>query len=80
MIAHNVSVMVVQAAAGEDVFDEDPGKARESLAAVASTGRAALTELRRLLGVIRAEDDRGDAGLRAPAGDRAHRRARRTGA
>jgi signal transduction histidine kinase len=60
VIAHNVSVMVVQAAAGEDVFDEDPGQARESLAAVASTGRAALTELRRLLGVIRAEDDRGD--------------------
>jgi signal transduction histidine kinase len=60
VIAHNVSVMVVQAGAGEDVFDEDPGKARESLAAVASTGRAALTELRRLLGVIRAEDDRGD--------------------
>jgi signal transduction histidine kinase len=60
VIAHNVSVMVVQAAAGEDVFDEDPGKARESLAAVASTGRAALTELRRLLGVIRAEDDRAE--------------------
>ena len=60
VIAHNVSVMVVQAAAGEDVFDEDPGKARESLAAVASTGRAALTELRRLLGVIRADDDRGE--------------------
>ena len=58
VIAHNVSVMVVQAAAGEDVFDEDPGKARESLAAVASTGRAALAELRRLLGVIRVEDDR----------------------
>jgi signal transduction histidine kinase len=61
VIAHNVSVMVIQAAAGEDVFDEDPGMARESLAAVASTGRAALSELRRLLGVIRAEDDRGDA-------------------
>jgi signal transduction histidine kinase len=60
VIAHNVSVMVVQAAAGEDVFDQDPGKARESLAAVASTGRAALTELRRLLGVIRAEDDRSE--------------------
>jgi signal transduction histidine kinase len=58
VIAHNVSVMVVQAAAGEDVFDEDPNEARESLAAVASTGRAALTELRRLLGVIRGEDDR----------------------
>jgi len=60
VIAHNVSVMVVQAAAGEDVFEEDPGKARESLSAVASTGRAALSELRRLLGVIRADDDRGE--------------------
>jgi len=59
VIAHNVSVMVVQAAAGEEVFDEDPERARESLSAVASTGRAALTELRRLLGVIRAEDDPG---------------------
>ncbi len=53
VIAHNVSVMVVQAAAGEEVFDQDPERARESLSAVASTGRAALTELRRLLGVIR---------------------------
>jgi signal transduction histidine kinase len=56
VIAHNVSVMVVQASAGEEVFDTDPSRARESLAAVASTGRAALTELRRLLGVIRSEE------------------------
>ncbi len=54
VIAHNVSVMVVQASAGEDVFDADPGRAREALAAVAATGREALGELRRLLGVIRA--------------------------
>jgi signal transduction histidine kinase len=53
VIAHNVSVMVVQASAGEDVFDSDPERAREALAAVASTGRDALGELRRLLGVIR---------------------------
>ena len=57
VIAHNVSVMVVQASAGEELFDRDPGRARESLAAVASTGRAALTELRRLLGVIRPEEE-----------------------
>jgi signal transduction histidine kinase len=56
VIAHNVSVMVVQASAGEDVFDSDPGRAREALAAVASTGRDALAELRRLLGVIRPGD------------------------
>jgi signal transduction histidine kinase len=57
VIAHNVSVMVVQASAGEEVFDTDPARARESLSAVASTGRAALAELRRLLGVIRAEEE-----------------------
>jgi signal transduction histidine kinase len=57
VIAHNVSVMVVQASAGEEVFETDPGKAREALSAVASTGRAALAELRRLLGVIRSEED-----------------------
>ena len=56
VIAHNVSVMVVQASAGEDVFDSDPGRAREALAAVAATGRDALGELRRLLGVIRLGD------------------------
>jgi signal transduction histidine kinase len=56
VIAHNVSVMVVQASAGEEVFDSNPARARESLSAVASTGRAALAELRRLLGVIRAEE------------------------
>ena len=56
VIAHNVSVMVVQASAGEELFDTDPDRARESLSAVAATGRAALTALRRLLGVIRAEE------------------------
>jgi signal transduction histidine kinase len=57
VIAHNVSVMVVQASAGEELFDRDPARARESLSSVAATGRAALAELRRLLGVIRAEEE-----------------------
>jgi signal transduction histidine kinase len=59
VIAHNVSVMVVQAGAGEEVFDSDPGRARESLVSIASTGRAALAELRRMLGVNRSDDDDG---------------------
>ena len=59
VIAHNVSVMVVQASAGDELFDTDPERARESLRSVAATGRAALTELRRLLGVIRAEEEPG---------------------
>ncbi len=66
VIAHNVSVMVVQASAGEELFDRDPARARESLASVAATGRAALTELRRLLGVIRAEEEPGGGPSYAP--------------
>jgi signal transduction histidine kinase len=58
VIAHNVSVMVVQAAAGGDVFDSQPAKAREALASIEHTGREALTELRRLLGAVRADDGR----------------------
>jgi signal transduction histidine kinase len=61
VIAHNVSVMVVQASAGEELFDTDPRRAREALAAVASTGRDALGELRRLLGVIRPDPEQEQA-------------------
>jgi signal transduction histidine kinase len=51
VVTHNVSVMVVQAAAGNDVFDSHPERAREALQAVEQTGRQALGELRRLLDV-----------------------------
>ena len=53
VIAHNVSVMVVQAAAGSDVFTSRPDRAREALRNIERTGRAALDELRRLLGGVR---------------------------
>jgi signal transduction histidine kinase len=55
VIAHNVSVMVVQAAAAGDIFDSQPAKAREALASIENTGREALTELRRLLGAVRTD-------------------------
>jgi signal transduction histidine kinase len=54
VIAHSVSVMVVQAAAAGDVFERQPERAREALRSIETTGRSALTELRRLLGVVRA--------------------------
>jgi signal transduction histidine kinase len=53
VIAHNVSVMVVQAAAANDVFEAHPERARDALRSIEATGRSALTELRRLLGVVR---------------------------
>jgi signal transduction histidine kinase len=52
VIAHNVSVMVLQAAGGREVIDTDPRRAGEALAAIEATGRDALAELRRLLGVV----------------------------
>jgi signal transduction histidine kinase len=64
VVAHNVSVMVVQADGASYALDSDLGKAREALAAIAGTGRQALAEMRRLLGVLR-HDDGTDPG-RAP--------------
>jgi signal transduction histidine kinase len=52
VVAHNVSVMVLQAAGGREVIDADPRRAGEALAAIEAAGRDALAELRRLLGVV----------------------------
>ena len=57
VVAHALSAMTVQAAGARRLATKDPDKAREAFAAVESTGREALTELRRLLGVLRKEDE-----------------------
>jgi signal transduction histidine kinase len=57
VISHSVSVMVVQAGAAEQVFDSDPDQARNSLRSIQETGREARLELRRLLGLIRADGE-----------------------
>jgi signal transduction histidine kinase len=56
VVAHSLSVMVVQAQAAERVLDGEQPSAREALAAIDSTGRQALDEMRRLVGILR--DDR----------------------
>ena len=55
IVAHCVSVMVVQAGAAEDLLDRDPPKARASLRSVQETGRQAVGELGRMLGLLRGE-------------------------
>ena len=65
VVAHNVSVMVVQADGASYALLSDPDRARAALAAIASTGRQALTEMRRMLGVLRRDEDGTEPG-RAP--------------
>jgi signal transduction histidine kinase len=54
VIAHSVSVIVVQAAAADDVFEARPDQARTALRSIEAAGREALGELRQLLGAVSA--------------------------
>jgi signal transduction histidine kinase len=56
VVAHNVSVMVIQADGGLYALDQTPDKTRDALTAISQTGRQALAEMRRLLGVLRGTD------------------------
>jgi signal transduction histidine kinase len=56
VVAHNVSVMVVQAEGAAYAMDSAPENTRKALGAIADTGRSALVEMRRLLGVLRTQD------------------------
>jgi signal transduction histidine kinase len=57
IVGHSVSVMTVQAGAVRRLLRDDQEREREALQSVEETGRAALTEMRRLVGVLRRSDD-----------------------
>ncbi len=57
VIAHSVSVMTVQAGAAEEMLKGDPARALEPVRAVQETGRQALVEMKRLVGMLRDDDD-----------------------
>jgi signal transduction histidine kinase len=56
IIAHSVSVMTVQAGAVRRRLTDDQDTERDSLLAVERTGREAMAEMRRLVGLLREED------------------------
>jgi signal transduction histidine kinase len=55
VVAHHISVIVVQAEAAQEVLATRPDRADRAMATVADTARTALRELRRMLGVLRSE-------------------------
>jgi signal transduction histidine kinase len=59
IVAHSVSVIVVQAGAAEQVVDDDPELVRRALATIRSTGADALGEMRRVVAMLREGDEPG---------------------
>jgi signal transduction histidine kinase len=62
VVTHNVSVMIVQAGAARQVIASSPAEARDALLAVESSGRAAMTELRHLLGLLSPGQEKSTSG------------------
>ncbi|MEV4740554.1 sensor histidine kinase [Streptomyces sp. NPDC049555] len=69
VVAHNVSVMVVQADGAAYVLDASPDQAKQALSTISATGRQALAEMRRLLGVLRTEEGGETGGEYVPQPD-----------
>jgi signal transduction histidine kinase len=57
VVAHSMSVMVVQAAAARRIVTRSPADATAALEAIETTGRESLHEMRRVLGVLRGDED-----------------------
>lgn len=57
MVAHAVSVIVVQAGAAESIVEEDPAFVRAALGIIRTTGAGALDEMLRVVAMLRDADD-----------------------
>lgn len=79
VVAHNVSVMVVQADGAAYVLDASPDQAKQALETISSTGRQALAEMRRLLGILRTgEHQEAGSTCRSPTSGRSRTWSRRS--
>jgi signal transduction histidine kinase len=68
VIAHTLSVIVIQAGAAADVFDTSPDQARQALGSIGAAGRQALAELRRVLAAVRPQPGQEEDGWAPPPG------------
>jgi len=72
IVAHHLSVVVIQAQGAQRMVSRDPSRAEQAMADIERTGRTALDEMRRLLGLLRsgdpAQDQPGDPGPDQPGG------------
>lgn len=57
VVAHNVSMMVIQAGAERHLLDAASGSTREVLETIERVGRGALTDMRRMVGMLRSDPD-----------------------
>lgn len=57
VVTHNVSVMIIQAGAARTIMAASPAQAGDALLAVEECGRAAMTELRHVMGLLTPADD-----------------------
>jgi signal transduction histidine kinase len=69
VVAHHVSLMAVQAEAATSLLPDKPAQARKSVEIIGDTARLALTELRRLLGVLRGPSERLETAPSASLGE-----------
>jgi len=61
VVGHALNLIVIQSGGAQRVLDSRPELVRDSLASIESTGRQALTDMERMVGILRASDDAGGA-------------------
>jgi signal transduction histidine kinase len=57
VVAHSVSMMVIQAGGARRILDREPARAAEAATLIERAGREALAEMRHLLGLLHVDDD-----------------------